>query len=702
MRIQHNIAALNAYRNLTTNNNAVSKNLEKLSSGYRINRAGDDAAGLAISEKMRAQITGLETAQKNANDGISLVQTAEGALTEVHSMLNRMVELANQSANGTYANAVDRESLQEEIQSLTDEINRISESTNFNGIKLLDGTLGLNTDSFKIGATKAGSDAGELTGAALGVEVTHAGDSATEVQPEFTINLADFKVKAESSTLDASTTVTVKVSIGGQEVKFYAGTASITDKDAATSDVTVTIPDKATAAVDNAFTKTNFGTKAAVIGNDVYTVQGTGTNEVKFTYVGRIDENGKFVDKGEDGGKVAKDAWIPQGNVDITFDGSEDLKKLVKVTDGRKDCNVTKLKDPVAGETAVRAGASLKLTQDIIDAGSLKIGDTTFKFDKTVPATTGAPKDASSTVTIGIKDVKEEDLLKTVTSQMSNYTKSIMLKDGTKTGTTENQFAFTIGRGNGIDTIEIEESVKTGTPPDYGKFTEAKLQEAFTQTREATAASSSITLAKQPAAGESIQINGKTYTFGEGDNDIKIGATAEESAKNLVAALAKDSKITAEANGATIKVSSTVTGAKSEAPVIGSAGLTLQVGDTSEDFNQLTVQVSSMDADALGIGSVDISTQGGAKVAVDKIKNAINMVSSQRGKLGAIQNRLEHTINNLSVTAENITAAESRIRDVDVAEEMMAYTKNNILVQSAQAMLAQANQIPQGVLQLLQ
>ncbi len=140
MRIQHNIAALNSYRNLTNNNSAVSKNLEKLSSGYKINRAGDDAAGLAISEKMRAQITGLNTAQKNAQDGVSLVQTAEGALTEVHSMLNRMVELADQSANGTYDDAVDRANLQKEIASLKDEIDRIADSTNFNGINLLDGS----------------------------------------------------------------------------------------------------------------------------------------------------------------------------------------------------------------------------------------------------------------------------------------------------------------------------------------------------------------------------------------------------------------------------------------------------------------------------------------------------------------------------------------------------------------------------------
>ena len=138
MRIQHNVTALNAHRNLTNNNSAVSKSLEKLSSGYRINRAGDDAAGLAISEKMRAQITGLQTAQKNAEDGVSLVQTAEGALTEVHSMLNRMVELATQSANGTYSTE-NRAEMQKEINALNDEITRIGNTSNFNGKKLFDG-----------------------------------------------------------------------------------------------------------------------------------------------------------------------------------------------------------------------------------------------------------------------------------------------------------------------------------------------------------------------------------------------------------------------------------------------------------------------------------------------------------------------------------------------------------------------------------
>ena len=156
MRIQHNIMAMNAYRNYNNNTSALSKNLEKLSSGYKINRAGDDAAGLAISEKMRAQITGLETAQKNAKDGISLVQTAEGALTEVHDMLNRMVELATQSANGTYDNDVDRTNLQSELEQLRTEINRISDSANFNGIKLFDGSLATKGVTLQIGDTSDG------------------------------------------------------------------------------------------------------------------------------------------------------------------------------------------------------------------------------------------------------------------------------------------------------------------------------------------------------------------------------------------------------------------------------------------------------------------------------------------------------------------------------------------------------------------
>ena len=167
MRIQHNISALNAHRQLGSNQTAIGKNLEKLSSGYRINRAGDDAAGLAISEKMRSQIKGLETAQKNAQDGISLVQTAEGALTEVHSMLNRMTELATQSANGTYDDDVDRKNLQSEVNSLLSEIDRIADSTNFNGTKLLNGAGAIGSSGLKL---QVGDTAG--SGQVVKVEIS--------------------------------------------------------------------------------------------------------------------------------------------------------------------------------------------------------------------------------------------------------------------------------------------------------------------------------------------------------------------------------------------------------------------------------------------------------------------------------------------------------------------------------------------------
>ena len=490
MRIQHNIAALNSYRNLTGNNNAVAKNLEKLSSGYRINRAGDDAAGLAISEKMRAQITGLNTAQKNAQDGVSLVQTAEGALTEVHSMLNRMVELADQSANGTYDNEVDRANLQKEIASLKDEIDRIADSTNFNGINLLDGSLStakLDVKSASINNTAITPTVNAATGTTSEFVVKAGADGTKQT---LTVEYAD-----ESGTLHEA------------KVEYTSG------KDAQTND----------AAILGALKKSELAS--------VFDI--TSDNGGNFTLTSKV--------VGENGAKLTG----------------------ISTTD---------------------------ITLDVVKAGDVTKG-------------------------------KNE---------------TVTLKNG----------------------------------------------------------------AKNIAANDTIVLNGKTYEFvantsskpkTEGATAIVVGVDDNATIANLNTAL-ENAGVKATKDTDNLVLSAIKDG----------AGLTLQIGDTSEDFNQMTVSVSDMHTAALGIADIDISTQAGAKASVDKIKSAINSVSSTRGDLGAIQNRLEHTINNLSVTSENMTAAESRIRDVDMANEMMAYTKNNILVQSSQAMLAQANQLPQGVLQLLQ
>ena len=403
MRIQHNIMAMNAYRNYNNNSTALSKNLEKLSSGYKINRAGDDAAGLAISEKMRAQITGLQAATKNVKDGVSLVKTAEGALQEVHDMLNRMDSLATQSANGTYDNEVDRLNLQKEVDALRTEIDRIADSSNFNGKKLLDGSLDSNATTTFSGAAAA-----------------------------------------DKAAVDATIKGQDKVSIGG---------------------------------ADQALTfKMEIGTT--------------------------------------EGAKVGTD-----GAVTIT------VKK----------------------ETSYSADK----IQDLIKNATLDAG------------------------------ITNGDDKKAIQSALANVTVS--------------------GKGITGKAGNTELAAKTGN--------------------------------KTPAKGAALQ---------------------------------------------------------------------LQIGDTSDKYNQLSVNVGDMHSKALGIDTLTVANQTGAAAAIQSIKDAINTVSSTRGDLGAIQNRLEHTQNNLSVMTENIQDAESTIRDTDVADEMMAYTKNNILVQSAQAMLAQANQVPQGVLQLLQ
>ena len=414
MRIQHNIMAMSAYRNYSKNTSALSKNLEKLSSGYKINRAGDDAAGLAISEKMRAQITGLKAANKNVKDGVSLVQTAEGALQEVHDMLNRMDSLATQSANGTYDNEVDRLNLQKEVNALRSEIDRIADSSNFNGKKLLDGSMdGLETSVYKNATAATG--------------------------------------KAD---MDLSIAHDKQVSIGG------------TNK----------------------------------------------TLSFKFA-VGTADE-----------AKIAAD-----GTVTIT---------LAK-------------------------GA-----------------------DAAIPATHTADSIQNLIAHTKLDDIKDK------------------LSDDEKK--------------------DLEQALKD------------------------------------------VTVSGKDVTV-----------------KNTDTGVAQETGV-ADPNRKT--------GEK----------LTLQIGDTADSFNKMKVNVGDMHSKALGIADLTVADQDGAAAAIQSIKDAINTVSSTRGDLGAIQNRLEHTQNNLSVMTENIQDAESTIRDTDVADEMMAYTKNNILIQSAQAMLAQANQVPQGVLQLLQ
>ena len=554
MRIQHNIAALNSYRQLGNNNNSVSKNLEKLSSGFRINRAGDDAAGLAISEKMRAQITGLNTAQKNAQDGISLVQTAEGALTEVHSMLNRMVELANQSSNGIYDNAVDRTNMQKEITSLKDEIDRIAEGTNFNGIKLLDGSLD-GAGSAGANGLVGGKIANWKAAVFSGTGKDASGGAAIDFAKKDMILVDGSQVEVDWSTLNTDEQALL--------TKNWTTNASAT----VTKDAAALMEKTINAAIDKA-------------NKD----RGTSINHVSVT--GHNDNKGFDITSGMKG----------TGASSIGFDQSA---------------------KPTTNKTVLSQLAGVTDTQATVAAKSNMIID---------------PTNANGSFNMLING---EEL---------NVTTSTLTSTSTAT--------------------EIVTQLQTAIDNALTNYDTAK---GTTGTPDAMKGKVTVSFNNQGAL-EFTNTSGNKIGFSD-----KEGG---EVAKTL--------------------------GISAEGKAVAGGGLTLQIGDTAEDFNQLNVSVSDMSTKSLGIDSISVATQAGASAAVDKIKAAINTVSCTRGTLGDVQNRLEHTINSLSVSAENMTAAESRIRDVDMASEMMDYTKNNILVQASQAMLAQANQIPQGVLQLLQ
>ena len=464
MVVQHNMQAANANRMLNVTTSAQSKSTEKLSSGYKINRAADDAAGLTISEKMRKQIKGLDRASTNAEDGVSAVQTAEGALTEVHSMLQRMNELATQSANGTNSNT-DRKAIQDEIDQLTTEIDRVSETTKFNETYLLKGDGA--EKAHNVNAHDAGLD---------GVTLTDKGDT----------------VDVTLKTLNAGD----KVSIAGKNytIGSTVGEAQALVKDQEKKDGSITI------------------------------------GGVKYSY-----DNADSKWKDADGNDAGTNGKITIVGGDVVSNGTKTLtamKDVAGVADGIDDND----------STVITAGKAYQLqTAEIVKASSI-----------------------------------------------------------------------------GSDTAATVKANAGNTNADYATAT-------------------------------------TTFTLNKGTVSYKDALS-----------------------------------------------FNLHVGADADMTNKITVNIDSMNSAGLGVKGIKADTEQDATYAIDAIADAISTVSSQRSALGAVQNRLEHTINNLDNVVENTTSAESRIRDTDMAEEMVNYSKNNILAQAGQSMLAQANQSNQGVLSLLQ
>ena len=690
MVVRTNTMALNAYRQLGMNNSAVAKSLEKLSSGFRINRAGDDAAGLAISEKMKAQITGLETASANAQDGISLIQTAEGNLNEVHSMLNRMVELASKSANGTYT-STERKALQDEVDQLLEEIDRISQSANFNGTKLLDGSMAVGADLSKTASGKLPE-----VGTTLGTDtVLHKDPGAVTGGTQFSIDLHNVAVANGDK-------LTIKV---GDDTLEFTATA-----DASGSDLVDAIVGATTTLKVNGTAVATAG--EITIGGQEFKIEAGGAGDDRITFT----------------------------QVNPPTSAAEEVNGAMKVT-----ISGGKMAQPSAAVADVREAAAGTVGTAFVANDTIKIGDTTYTFVAAGDVDAAANKiDIANADAAGIAKLIAAEYNKNADAE---YTAQAA-NDGTITFTAKT--AGAVG-GEGPKAVPTLPTV-TATVAGAGAYTAgavtvktagmdvgagadqivdnlADYNVSTTDIYNATAAgaprlaSTHFELtADMVEDGASITIGDKTYTFGKDvkidDLDAKSSTYLSDVAKRLTDAAADNGAWTVGHDGSRMTFTEieghTEWSGKFDtlediensfrftpAKAVGT-GLTLQIGDTADDFNKMTVSVGDMSAKGLGLAKLSIMTEPDASAAIDTIKTAINTVSTARAGMGALQNRLEHTINNLDVAVENLSAANSRIRDTDMAKEMMNYTKMNVLVQSAQAMLAQANQQPQSVLQLLQ
>ena len=625
MVVQHNMQAMNANRMLNVTTSTQSKATEKLSSGYKINRAADDAAGLTISEKMRKQIKGLDRASTNAEDGVSAVQTAEGALTEVHSMLQRMNELAVQASNGTNSES-DRSAIQDEIDQLTTEIDRVAETTKFNETYLLKGNTAGTSSDVNVAAHDAGL-AGKLTANGDGTS-TFRLDKALENGSKVTIAGKEYTIGQGKSkdNYDSVANVGNKVLSAGDSVTVGTTTKTLTDN--------VSIASATTGTYAN---------------GDTVTTQDGKT----YTYDAA---SSKWQLDGADADADGKAALTAAGNT-ITIAATNTLHTIVAALD--------------KGEVSSFGLADTKASTV---AGATSDGNTAI----TIAAGT-------SSVKVGGKEIAAVDANFTADS-FSNIKEGIMGSAAGKTVTISdikgaNTATYTI-----VENSEDEDA-------EANKLTRENIISKIKEGDQVTYTDKADATQKATAAGvDTVKEN--TITA---DAAYKLMAEELTKASSIGTDDGKGAKVVDKGNGV-FEIQ------QGKAEVKDALSFNLHVGADADMTNKINVDIDSMSAAGLGIKGLNVKDDTGiaATYAIDAIADAVSKVSSQRSALGAVQNRLEHTIANVDNVVENTTSAESRIRDTDMAETMVEYSKNNILAQAGQSMLAQANQANQGVLSLLQ
>ncbi len=794
MRINTNATALNTFNSYTAANNKVAGSVAKLSSGYAINSAADNAAGLAISEKMRAQIRGLDKAASNSQDAISLVQTAEGALSSADEILQRMREISTQASSDTNEDAIDRDALQAEFSQLQDELDDISEDTTFNNQKLLDGSL--STKSTSIGGNTAmstgglsasvGNAASGLYSFSVGV-VTTTPAVAAESADTLTVgqNTLDksYVTSAKGSVVNSTTgdatlsasslfngdyeitdvsykdgSFTLSATGGSNGEQVFNATVNMNSLDLTTSnEITAKFTDG-----KNSFDITyTLSDSAAVNGKD-YTSSGIGTQALQLfgdSFVGGSFSIAGGKDSVEEVKEVqanltgASSVTLKAGDTSVTFDNgvtvnfneltSTDLDTIgnFNTSDTKATANPTNISSTINvnnSNSDVISGDG-KITAVTESSYAVTSGGASTAFATNLTATLQASSSVNQSVDTAVavenwtvnadKSVSFDFDGKTYTCDSLDDTTVALAND-----TTADSFDVNFANSDG-NVLTLRFADNTTATADHTQYSAVAAAVSANVADVESAAGSAVTeytvtaSVQSPTGGSTTYsatmtatdlANGDTETLNfvygadpEAEADtafsIEMTAGAAVTKANLSGGAAN---ISLEGTGATDGLKFTIgkadyaytdtfgdTASQIEVSVKANSGLNIQVGANSGD--ELDINIDRADAEYLGVNGLDVSTQEGAAKAIDKVNDAINQVSGQRAYLGAIQNRLDYKISNLETSSQNLTSAESSIRDVDMAKEMTKFTNANILSQAATAMLAQANSLPQNVLSLL-
>ena len=672
--INTNIASINAQRNLETNSSSLQTSLQRLSSGLRINSAKDDAAGLSISDRMSAQIRGLNQAARNANDAISLAQTAEGAISSMSDNLQRLRELSVQSANSTNS-ASDRASIQAEVSQLIEEIDRVASVTDFNGIKLLDGTF--KNQSFQVGANSGQTI--DITVANVRAASLGSGDAAS------------LSASGNATALSAGDLVLNGISVSG----------SLATSDNASSASNASSGIAKAAAINLVSAQTGVSAKA----DATTAVTSASMTALANVTSGSIAINGVTINVATATTTTASRASIvdainlrsAETGVVAINSNSDTVGVKLAAADGRNI--VVSFTTVSAGTTGISAGtyySGVTLTSNkditVTSAGTLSNAGLIAGVYKSQVATASSIAGAATGVMAG-GDVMINGISVPASTNLSYDTAS-----------TANATISAMSKAAAINSVGSQTGVSASAQTNYlgGVMAADVSTGAITINGVATASITTTSSIADNRASIVSAINLISNRTGVVATDLG-GTTANNSIK-LTAADGRNVILTATLSAGASGLASTTT--------YGTVNLTSSKAFTIEQGQSTTANgvytTLGMNTGTYGTGrngqsltSINVSTLAGANAAIIAVDNAINSLNNSRANLGSVLNRFSSTVANLGVASENVSAAQSRIRDTDFAKETAKLSRGQILQQAGVAMLAQANALPNTILALL-